>query len=79
MMCESYSLVAEVQCVLAFYSKFLGCLEPAKHNIFVLTLDCSLKNGRGRLFKLSLSFGDLLSCRMCCYENTPVSDELKVP
>lgn len=60
------SLVAQVQCVLAFYLKFLGCLEPTKHNVFVLTVACSLKNGRGRLFQLSLSFGDPVSFRVRC-------------
>lgn len=73
------SLVAQVQRVLVFYLKFLGCLELAKHNIFVLTVDYALKNGRGGLFKLSLSFGDPVSCRVCCYENAPVPDKLKVP
>lgn len=72
-------LVAQVQCVLVFYLKFLGCLELAKHNIFVLTVRSSLKNGRGRLLKLSLSFGDLVSCKMCCYESASVPDKFKVP
>lgn len=72
-------LVVEVQRALAFYLKFPSCLELAKHDIFVLTVDCSLKNGRGGLFKLSLSFGDLVSCGVCCSENTPVPDKLWVP
>lgn len=72
-------LVAQVQCVLEFYLKFLGCLELAKHNIFVLTIHSSLKNGRGRLFKLSLSFGDPVSCKVCCYESVSVPDEFMVP
>lgn len=72
-------LVAQVQRVLAFYLKFLGCLELAKHDIFVLTVDCLLKNGRGGLFKLSLSFGDPVSCLVCCSENAPVPDKPRVP
>lgn len=37
------SLVAQVQHVFGIVFKFLGCLEPAKHDTFVLTVDCSLK------------------------------------
>lgn len=72
------SLVAQVQRVLAFCIKFPDCVELAKHNIFVLTVDCSLKNGRGGLFKLSLSFRDLVSGRVCWYQNAPVLDQLRV-
>lgn len=35
--------VVQAQCVFGFLFKVLSCLELAKHNIFVLTLDCSLK------------------------------------
>lgn len=64
--------------VLAFDFKFLGCLEAAKHDIFVLTVDCSVKNGRGRLSSC-LWLGDPASCRRCGRERAPLPGELRVP
>lgn len=55
---------------LVFYLKFLSCLELAKHNIFVLTVDCSLRKKMAEEdFKLNLSFSDLVSFRVHCHGN----------
>ena len=70
------SLVAQIQSALAFYFKSLGCLEPAKHDIFVLTVDCSQKKNGREDFSSCLSFGEPVSHRVCCYENAPVPDKL---
>lgn len=40
---ESVPLSFKFNVFLVFYLNFLSCLELAKHNIFVLTVDCSLK------------------------------------
>lgn len=72
------SLAAQVRCVLAFYFRFLGCLGAAKQDIFVLTVDCSLKNGRGSLSRC-LRLGDPASCRRRGRERAPLPEELGVP
>lgn len=44
--------VVQAQCVFGFLFKVLSCLELAKHNIFVLTLDCSLKKWQRKTFQV---------------------------
>lgn len=76
------SLSFKFNVFLVFYLKFLSCLELAKHNIFVLTVDCSLKKKKmaEEDFKLNLSFGDLVSFRVYCRGNAVLvlSSVLKV-
>ena len=61
---------------LVFYLKFLSCLELAKHNIFVLTVDCSLKKMAEEDLKLNLSFSDLVSFRVHCHGNAVLVQSL---
>lgn len=52
MMCERQFPCHSSTMCLGILFKVSGLPGTAKHDIFVLTVDCSLKNGRGRLFKL---------------------------
>lgn len=55
---------------LVFYLKFQSCLELAKHNIFVLTVDCSLKKMVEEDFSSWIySSVCLVSFRVCCCAN----------